>query len=103
MLRAHLFLMDYMHRHRIKLWGVAKFIDDDAECVGKLMPADYEAKPEGLIVFTVTAWDTNCSKHIPQRFWAGDVAFALNERDEHIAVLQTEIKRLRDLLNNHER
>ncbi len=64
------------------------------------MPLDYEAKPEGLIIFTVIAWDANCSKHIPQRFWAGDVAFALNERDKHIAELQTEIKRLRNLLDN---
>jgi predicted pyridoxine 5'-phosphate oxidase superfamily flavin-nucleotide-binding protein len=97
--RAHLFLLDYMHRRRIKLWGVASFVDSDPGTVGKLMPSGYTATPEGVILFTVSAWDANCSKHIPQRFWAGDVALALSERDEHIAALQAEVKRLTSLLN----
>jgi predicted pyridoxine 5'-phosphate oxidase superfamily flavin-nucleotide-binding protein len=97
--RAHLFLMDYVRRSRIKLWGEASFVDSDPDSVGKLMPPGYTATPEGVILFTVSAWDANCSKHIPQRFWAGDVALALNERDEHIAALQAEVNRLSSLLN----
>jgi uncharacterized protein len=97
--KAHLFLMDYMQRRRIKLWGEARFVDNDPMSVGKLMPADYEATPDGLILFTVAAWNANCSQHIPQRFWAGDVARALGERDRRIAVLEAEVKRLTDLLN----
>lgn len=97
--KAHLFLMDYMHRRRIKLWGEARFLDGDPCSVEKLMPSGYAATPEGVMLFTVSAWDANCSKHIPQRFWAGDVALALGERDEHIAALQAEVKRLTSLLN----
>jgi predicted pyridoxine 5'-phosphate oxidase superfamily flavin-nucleotide-binding protein len=97
--RAHLFLLDYMHRRRIKLWGEASFVDSDPDTVGKLMPSGYTATPEGVVLFTVSAWDANCSKHIPQRFWAGDVALALSERDERIAALQAEVKRLTSLLN----
>lgn len=97
--KAHLFLMDYMNRRRIKLWGEARFVDNDPVSIGKLMPPDYEAKAEGLILFTVATWNANCSQHIPQRFWAGDVARALGERDNRIAALEAEVKRLTNLLN----
>ncbi len=66
--KAHLFLMDYAHRQRIKIWGNAEVIEGDKELVAQLMPADYQAKPEQVIVFTVTAWDANCPQHIPVRF-----------------------------------
>ena len=32
--KAHLFLMDYAHRQRIKIWGEAKVIEGDAERSG---------------------------------------------------------------------
>jgi uncharacterized small protein (DUF1192 family) len=48
-----------------------------------------------VILFTVSAWDSNCPQHIPQRFEAADVAAAINERDQRIAALEDEIKRLR--------
>ncbi|MBI3443871.1 MAG: pyridoxamine 5'-phosphate oxidase family protein [Magnetospirillum sp.] len=93
--KAHLFLMDYAHRQRIKLWGEARVVDDDGELMRSLMPADYRAKPERVIVFTIAAWDANCPQHIPQRFDAMDVAAALAERDGRIRELEAEIARLR--------
>jgi uncharacterized protein len=98
--KAQIFLMDYAYRRRVKIWGEAKFVDSDAETAGKLMPSEYEAKPVGFILFTVSAWNANCSKHIPQRFWAGDVAVALNERDQRIAALEIEVKRLKTILTS---
>ena len=94
--KAYLFLIDYAHRRRIKIWGEARVIEDDAELAARLMPQAYKARPEQVILFTVLAWDSNCPQHIPQRFEAADVAAALAERDQRIATLEAEIKALRE-------
>lgn len=93
--KAHLFLIDYAHKQRIKIWGEAKVIEGDDALLATLMPEGYRAKPEQVFLFTVTAWDANCPQHIPQRFEAADVAAALKERDEKIAALEAEVARLR--------
>lgn len=92
--KAHLFLIDYASRRRVKIWGEARVVEDDAALTASLMPADYKARSEQAILFTVAAWDTNCPQHIPQRFEAADVAAALGERDRRIAALQAEVERL---------
>jgi uncharacterized protein len=93
--KAHLFLIDYANWQRIKIWGEARVVEDDAELMNKLMPEGYKARPEQVVVFTVTAWDSNCPQHIPQRFEAADVAAALDSRDRRIAELEAEIARLK--------
>ena len=93
--KAYLFLIDYAEQRRIKLWGEARVVEDDAALVAKLMPQGYKARAEQAIVFDVSAWDTNCPQHIPQRFEAADVAAALAERDQRIAQLEAEVARLR--------
>jgi uncharacterized protein len=93
--KAYLFLIDYAHRRRIKIWGEAWVVEGDAELTAKLMPENYRARPEQVILFTVTAWDTNCPQHIPQRFEAADVAAALAERDKRIVELEAELAQLR--------
>jgi predicted pyridoxine 5'-phosphate oxidase superfamily flavin-nucleotide-binding protein len=50
------------------------------------MPKNYKARSDKVILFTVSAWDVNCPRHIPQRFDAADVSAALAERDQRIAV-----------------
>jgi predicted pyridoxine 5'-phosphate oxidase superfamily flavin-nucleotide-binding protein len=70
-------------------------VEGDEALVRKLMPADYKARPEQVILFTVAAWDSNCPQHIPQRFDADDVAAALLKRDERIRALETEVEKLR--------
>lgn len=93
--KAHLFLIDYSTRQRIKLWGTARVVEDDKTLIARLMPANYRAKSEQAILFTVAAWDANCPQHIPQRLEAGDVAKALQSRDRKIAELEAEISRLK--------
>jgi predicted pyridoxine 5'-phosphate oxidase superfamily flavin-nucleotide-binding protein len=92
--KVHLFLIDYAHRQRVKIWGEARVVEGDDALIAKLMPEGYRARPEQVLVMTVTAWDANCPQHIPQRFEAADVAAALAERDRRIEALEGEIKRL---------
>ncbi len=93
--KAHLFLIDYARRRRIKIWGTARVVEEDAELVSRLMPENYKARGERAILFTVAAWDANCPQHIPQRFEAAEVATAIAERDARIRELEVEIRRLR--------
>src|SRR5262249_49023563 len=93
--KAYLFLIDYTHRRRIKLWGTARVVEEDSAIIASLMPRGYKARPEQAILFTVAAWDSNCSQHIPQRFEAADVAAVLAERDKRIARLEAELAHLR--------
>ena len=92
--QAFLFLIDYAHRQRVKIWGTARLLEGDAELMQRLMPQAYRARPEQVILFTVSTWSANCPQHIPQRFEAADVAAALAERDQRIAALEAEVARL---------
>jgi uncharacterized protein len=93
--KVHLFLIDYATRHRVKIWGEARVVEDDPELTARLKPKNYRTRAERVILISVTAWDVNCPQHIPQRLEAKDVAAALAERDQRIAVLETELAQLR--------
>jgi uncharacterized protein len=92
---AYIFVMDYAHRRRVKIWGEARVVEDDPALTQSLMPKGYRARPEQVIVFKITAWDTNCPQHIPQKFDAADVAAALAARDARIAELEGELAALK--------
>jgi predicted pyridoxine 5'-phosphate oxidase superfamily flavin-nucleotide-binding protein len=93
--KAHIFVMDYAHRRRVKIWGEARVVEDDPALEASLMPKGYRARPEQVILFKIKAWDTNCPQHIPQKFDAADVAAALAARDERIAELEAELAALK--------
>ena len=93
--QAHIFVMDYAHRRRVKIWGEARVVDDDPALTKALMPQGYKARPEQVILFRISAWDTNCPQHIPQKFDAADVAAALASRDGRIAELEAELAALK--------
>ena len=93
--RSYIFVMDYAHRRRIKIWGEARVVDDDPALTASLMPHGYKARPEQAILFKIAAWDTNCPQHIPQKFDAADVAAALALRDARIAELEAELAALK--------
>src|ERR1700743_3232558 len=86
--KAHIFVMDYAHRRRVKIWGEARVVDDDPALTRSLMPQGYRARPEQVILFRITAWDTNCPQHIPQKFDAADWAQAMAYRDQRIEELE---------------
>lgn len=93
--KAHLFLIDYTHQRRIKIWGRARMVED-AELARSLMPDGATGRPERALLFDIEAWDVNCPQHIPQRFEAEDVAQALAARDARIAALEAELAALKD-------
>jgi predicted pyridoxine 5'-phosphate oxidase superfamily flavin-nucleotide-binding protein len=79
----------------VKIWGEARVVEGNEKLVAALMPEDYRARPEQVILFRVSAWDANCPQHIPQRFEAEDVAAALAKRDKRIMELEAEVARSR--------
>jgi hypothetical protein len=74
--RAYLFLLDFARQRRLSDRG-------------------YRARPERAILFTLEAWDVNCSQHITARFSEDEVAQATAPLLERIASLETENARLR--------
>jgi len=95
--RAFIFLIDYLNRTRIKIWGSAKVIEDQQGLLTELMPSqdEYRARAEQVIRFTVMAWDSNCPQHIPQRIDREDVEDLLQERDLRIAELEEQVRLLK--------
>jgi predicted pyridoxine 5'-phosphate oxidase superfamily flavin-nucleotide-binding protein len=96
--RAYLFLLDPARRQRIKLWGRARVVENDAALVEKLFDKGYKAKPERAILFTIEAWDVNCSSHIVTRFTEAEIGEALATVQAKITELEAENARLRAAL-----
>jgi uncharacterized protein len=93
--RAYLFLLDFARQRRIKLWGRARVVEDDPALLARLSDAGYRARPERAILFTLEAWDVNCSQHITARFTEDEIAQATAPLLERIARLETENAQLR--------
>jgi uncharacterized protein len=96
--RAYLFLIDFSRRQRIKLWGRARVVENDPALVAKLFDQGYKAKPERVILFTIDAWDVNCSQHITARLSEAEIEQMAATIQERYAALQAENARLRTLL-----
>jgi len=90
-----LFLIDYAHRQRVKVWGTARMVPATPELVGQLEPLPRRAKPEQVCLITVTRWDVNCPQHIPVKLDAQDVAVAVDKLQARIAELEAENAALR--------
>jgi hypothetical protein len=93
--RAYIFVMDYAHRRRTKLWGTARVIEDDEALLQSLKPHGYKARIEQAVLFRISVWDSNCPQHIPQKFDAADVAATLSLREARIAELEAELDTLK--------
>lgn len=93
--KCHVFLMDYAHRRRIKIWGELAAVEGDAALNARLKPEGYKARVERVLLIKVAAWDVNCPQHIPQKIDARDVGAAIDQRDARIAQLEAELRQLR--------
>ena len=93
--KAFIFLMDYAHSRRIKLWGNATVVENDPELLSLLQDRDYPGEVERAILFKIEAWDVNCPQHIHKRFSQRQVAPVIEELQAKIAALEAEVNRLR--------
>jgi predicted pyridoxine 5'-phosphate oxidase superfamily flavin-nucleotide-binding protein len=86
--KAFLFLMDYRHRKRIKIWGRASYLEGESELLEKLRVKDYSAPIERAILFQVEAISENCPQHIPIRYSEAEVAAMIAPLQARIAELE---------------
>jgi predicted pyridoxine 5'-phosphate oxidase superfamily flavin-nucleotide-binding protein len=98
--RAFLFLLDAASRSRIKIWGRLRAVEDDKALIEKLFDEGYRAKPERVLLFTIEAWDVNCSQHITERFTKEEIQGAVAQIQQKIVALETENAQLRAALND---
>ncbi|MGV2830482.1 pyridoxamine 5'-phosphate oxidase family protein [Myxosarcina sp. GI1(2024)] len=89
--RVFLFLMDYAHRRRLKIWGRGKVVDNSPELLACLAVPDYPAEVERGILIEIEAMSWNCPQHIPVKYSKGEVA-------AKIAPLKARIKELENNL-----
>lgn len=94
--KAFLFLMDYRHRKRVKVWGRARFVEDDLALIERLQDPNYPAKVERAILFEVEAFSENCPQHIPVRYSEAELEAKVEAAN---APLQARIAELEQQLN----
>ncbi len=99
--KAFIFLMDYANQQRIKLWGTARVVENDPDLLDKLRDGAYPGKAERAILFTVEAWDVNCPQHIHPRFSQRQIAPVIEQLQQRIAELESEVANLKSKSATH--
>lgn len=99
--RVSLFLMDYAHQRRLKIFGHLRTVDAsaDPELVATLAVPGYAGRSERAALIQVEAFDWNCPQHITPRFTHEELHQAFTPVREEIESLRTENQRLRHLLD----
>jgi len=92
--KAFIFLMDYAASQRIKIWGRARVVEDDADLFEHLSDPTYPGSVERAILFTVEAWDLNCPQHIHKRFSQLQIASVVGKLQDRVRELEDEIAKL---------
>ena len=95
--RACLFLMDYAHRARLKIYTHVETLALDADpALTKLVTApDYRAKPERIFRLHLATFDWNCPQHITPRFIEAEISGAVQPLRERLATVEAENAELR--------
>lgn len=93
--RAHIFILHFATQQRVKLWGRARIVENDLELMERLVDPAYKARPQRAVVFTLEAWDINCTQHIVPRYSEAEIAPAVNRLVARIEELEKEVARLK--------
>jgi hypothetical protein len=91
--KAFIFLTDYVNAQRIKLWGRARVLEDDAALLARLGDPAYPGAVERAVLFEIEAWDANCPQHIHKRYPAAVVAPALEKLRREVEDLRVRLAR----------
>ncbi len=95
--KACLFLMDYPHRARLKIYAEAEkpAVDADPALTALVTDAGYKAKIERIFRLRLVAFDWNCAQHITPRFTEREVTQAVRPMQDRLAALEAENAALR--------
>lgn len=95
--RVSVFLMDYAHRRRLKIFGRVRVVDaaDAPALEERLAMPGYAGRIERVVLITVEAFDWNCPQHITPRFTPVELETALGAVRDEMAALRRENERLR--------
>lgn len=95
--RACLFLMDYAHRARLKIYVRVDTLalDADPALTALVTVPGYKAKLERIFVLHLENFDWNCPQHITPRFTEQEVDEAVAPLRERLAQLEAENLELR--------
>ncbi|WP_440106430.1 pyridoxamine 5'-phosphate oxidase family protein [Streptosporangium sp. H16] len=100
--RVSLFLMDYVHRQRLKILGEARTVDAREEGAAQLLEQvalpGYRARVERVITVRVIGYDWNCPQHITPRWTQAELKPALERLQKEVEDLREENRRLRERL-----
>jgi uncharacterized protein len=95
--RASLFLMDYAHRARLKIYAHIDTValDADPALTALVTVPGYKAKLERIFRVRLEAFDWNCPQHITPRFTEDEVTEAVRPLRDRVEALQAEVDALR--------
>jgi predicted pyridoxine 5'-phosphate oxidase superfamily flavin-nucleotide-binding protein len=99
--RVSLFLMDYAHQRRLKIFGRLRMVDEaaDPKLVEAVAVKGYAGRIERAAMVAVEAFDWNCPQHITPRFTQEELEQVLAPAREEIKSLRAENQRLRQSLS----
>jgi uncharacterized protein len=95
--RACLFLMDYPHRARLKIYANVETLtlDGDPHLTALVTMPDYKAKLERIFRLHLKTFDWNCQQHITPRFTEHEIAEAVRPLRDRLVQLESENAELR--------
>jgi uncharacterized protein len=95
--RVCLFLIDYPHRARLKIYAHVETLglNDDADLTALVTVADYKAKLERIFRLRLETSDWNCQQHITPRFTEREIAEAVRLLRDCWGQLESENAELR--------
>lgn len=95
--RACLFLMDYAHRARLKIYVHVEVLmpEEDPALTALVLDEGYKAKIERIFRMRLETFDWNCPQHITPRFTEQEVNAATAPLRARLAELEAENRKLR--------
>ncbi len=88
-----LFLIDYAHRHRLKVLGHAEILDvkGNEDLLSRLAPAELCSKVERIFKIRIASYDWNCPQHITERFDREELKGLVAPLEARIAELEAQL------------
>ena len=95
--KAHIFVMDYKNRERLKILGHARVEDAHAhpELIEQITDPKMRSAVERLVFIDVVSFDWNCPKYITPRYSAEEVEEHVEPLKHRIAELEAQLRKVK--------